>query len=63
MTLSPGTTVDGKYRIERVIGEGGMGMVVAAEHLHVGHRVAIKFLHAGAGRNARERFEIGRAHV
>ncbi|MFO7180346.1 MAG: protein kinase [Pseudomonadota bacterium] len=34
----------GKYRIERVLGEGGMGVVVAAYHLQLEERVAIKFL-------------------
>jgi serine/threonine-protein kinase len=34
----------GKYRIERVLGEGGMGVVLAARHLHLDERVAIKFL-------------------
>jgi eukaryotic-like serine/threonine-protein kinase len=33
-----------KYRIERVLGQGGMGIVVAAMHLHLEERVAIKFL-------------------
>ena len=36
----------GKYRIERVIGLGGMGVVAAALHQRLGHRVAIKFLSA-----------------
>jgi serine/threonine-protein kinase len=39
-----GSTLAGKYRIERVIGSGGMGVVVAAEHLHLREPVAIKFL-------------------
>jgi serine/threonine-protein kinase len=39
-----GTVLDGKYRIERVIGRGGMGVVVAARHLVLDERVAIKFL-------------------
>jgi serine/threonine-protein kinase len=39
-----GQVLDGKYRIERVIGRGGMGIVVAARHLVLDERVAIKFL-------------------
>jgi serine/threonine-protein kinase len=34
----------GKYEIERVLGRGGMGFVVAARHLQLDERVAIKFL-------------------
>ena len=34
----------GKYRVDRVLGIGGMGMVVAATHLHLGQIVAIKFM-------------------
>ena len=41
---SPGDTVAGKYRIERLIGQGGMGAVYAAEHLALGRQVAIKVL-------------------
>ncbi len=36
--------VAGKYRVERILGEGGMGVVVAAEHLSLRQRVAVKFL-------------------
>jgi serine/threonine-protein kinase len=39
-----GAMVAGKYRIERVIGQGGMGVVVAAMHDELDQRVAIKFL-------------------
>lgn len=39
-----GEVLDGKYRVERVIGAGGMGVVVAATHLELGQLVAIKFL-------------------
>ena len=34
-----------RYRVDELVGSGGMGMVVAATHLTLGHRVAIKFLH------------------
>ena len=39
-----GEVVDGKYVIEDVLGAGGVGIVVAARHLLLGQRVAIKFL-------------------
>jgi eukaryotic-like serine/threonine-protein kinase len=44
----PGEIIAGKYRIERVIGTGGVGMVVAARHLVLGQAVALKFLLPGA---------------
>jgi serine/threonine-protein kinase len=33
-----------KYRVERIIGTGGMGIVVEATHLKLKDRVAMKFL-------------------
>jgi serine/threonine-protein kinase len=39
-----GDVLSGKYRVERVLGTGGMGVVVAAHHLQLDERVAIKFL-------------------
>jgi serine/threonine-protein kinase len=42
--VSPGDLIGGKYRVERVLGRGGMGVVVAATHADLGQRVAIKFL-------------------
>ncbi|HEY0479475.1 MAG TPA: protein kinase [Kofleriaceae bacterium] len=39
-----GDLIAGKFQIERVIGRGGMGCVVAAMHVHLGQRVALKFL-------------------
>jgi eukaryotic-like serine/threonine-protein kinase len=39
-----GETLAGKYLVEEVIGEGGVGVVVAAHHLELDERVAIKFL-------------------
>jgi eukaryotic-like serine/threonine-protein kinase len=42
--VRPGDVLAGKYRVERVLGAGGMGVVVAAHHLQLDQRVAIKFL-------------------
>lgn len=42
--LPAGTMIDGKYRIESLLGQGGMGVVMAAEHLALRERVALKFL-------------------
>src|SRR5271167_3244106 len=39
-----GQVLAGKYRVERVLGVGGMGVVVAAHHLQLDEKVAIKFL-------------------
>src|SRR5271166_1056856 len=39
-----GDILAGKYRIEKVLGAGGMGVVVAARHLDLDQRVAIKCL-------------------
>ena len=42
--LSPGDIIADKFRVERVIDEGGMGVVVAATHLVLDEHVALKFL-------------------
>ena len=39
-----GDVLAGKYRVERVLGRGGMGVVVAAHHLQLDERVALKLL-------------------
>jgi eukaryotic-like serine/threonine-protein kinase len=42
--LLPGAIVAGKYRVDRVLGRGGMGVVVEAHHLALDERVALKIL-------------------
>ncbi len=57
-SFTPGSLVGGKYLVERVIGEGGLGAVVAAKHMHLDQMVAIKYLHAHVleSQNVVERF-------
>ena len=65
-SIEPGQILAGKFQIERVLGRGGMGIVVAAQHLQLGQLVALKFLLPEAMRNPEviERFQReGRAAV
>ncbi|MES1188786.1 MAG: serine/threonine-protein kinase [Myxococcales bacterium] len=55
-----GDVLAGKFRIERVLGVGGMGMVVSAMHLQLDERVAIKFLLPEALMNAEAVARFGR---
>lgn len=42
--VAVGTVLAGKYRVDRILGRGGMGIVVAATHLELETSVAIKLL-------------------
>jgi serine/threonine-protein kinase len=46
--LVAGAIIDGKYRLERLLGEGGMGSVWGAHHLQLDLPVAIKLLRSGS---------------
>jgi len=73
MSLKIGDTIDGKYQIVRLLGEGGMGAVYEGLNTRIHRRVAIKVLHAGVAGNeeAIKRFEreaqaagrIGSKHI
>lgn len=64
MTTSPppdlaGLVIAGRYEVESLLGQGGMGSVWKGRHLTLGNPVAIKFLHPKLTRSAeaRRRFE------
>jgi serine/threonine-protein kinase len=71
--MEPGTVIDGKYRILRLLGEGGMGAVYEGENVRIHRKVAIKVLHSAVASNAEavQRFEreaqaagrIGSSHI
>ena len=73
MLFEAGHVIDGKYRLVRLIGTGGMGSVYEGENLLIRRRVAIKILHAASTGNveAIRRFEreaqaageIGNDHI
>jgi serine/threonine-protein kinase len=44
LPIREGDLLAGKYRIQKVLGRGGMGVVVAAVHAQLGQQVAVKFL-------------------
>ena len=56
--VAPGDVLAGKYKVDRVLGVGGMGVVVAATHLQLHQSVALKFALPSALQNqqAVERF-------
>jgi serine/threonine protein kinase len=48
----PGDVIGGKYRIVRLIGDGGMGTVYEAHHEFLETTVALKFLHSELAKRA-----------
>lgn len=68
-SFAPGTIIGDKYRVDRVIGMGGMAVVLAATHVELGEQRAIKLLlpevlQHEKGEELRERFlREGRANV
>jgi len=51
LPVAIGDVLDGKYKVVRVLGKGGMGVVMSAEHVQLGHRIALKFLSRAGAKN------------
>jgi serine/threonine protein kinase len=49
--IVPGTVISERYIVTRLLGEGGMGCVYEAEHIHIGKKVAVKVLNPEFGKN------------
>lgn len=54
--VRPGEIFAGKYRIERILGEGGFGLVFAARNIELGELVAVKLLKHDGDPVTAERF-------
>jgi eukaryotic-like serine/threonine-protein kinase len=73
VSIEVGQVIDGKYRVIKLLGQGGMGAVYLAEHMVIGRRVAVKVLLGSVAGNetAVTRFEreaqaagrIGNDHI
>jgi serine/threonine-protein kinase len=71
--IQPGAIIEGKYRVVRHIGEGGMGTVFEGENVRIERRVAIKVLNAEVAstpeflarfdREARAAARVGSPHI
>lgn len=71
--VSEGAVIAGKFRLERILGVGGMGAVFEATHVALGERVAVKFLRPELRdkpelverflREARSQFRIKSDHI
>jgi serine/threonine protein kinase len=48
LSLPEGTTIAERYRVDRLLGSGGMGLVYEVTHLTTGKRYALKTMRAGA---------------
>ena len=53
-SVAPGQILAGKYRIDRVLGQGAMGVVVAATNIDLEQPVAIKLMTSGHGSTEHE---------
>ncbi|MFO0671733.1 MAG: serine/threonine-protein kinase [Polyangiaceae bacterium] len=63
-----GSVIGGRYRVETLLGEGGMGAVYRAEHTHMRKRFAVKVLHPEMSRLSEvvarfEREALAAAHI
>jgi eukaryotic-like serine/threonine-protein kinase len=73
MALEAGRVINGRYRVERMLGRGGMGTVYLVRHTNTDEKLALKLLHPALAENesAVERFRtearapvrIGSEHV
>jgi eukaryotic-like serine/threonine-protein kinase len=71
--VQQGQILAGKYQVEHLLGQGGMGVVLAARHVHLGERVAVKLMRQEAAadpeavarfiREARAAARLESAHV